>query len=89
MNLTDQEILELTEWCNALVDDRLADKQQALLSEKLASSLEARRFYICYMGQSASLHQYASEMQAEAPDAVVARPRLWQRTGERSVSRPR
>ena len=33
------------------------------------------------MGQSASLHQYASEMQAEAPDAVVARPRLWQRTG--------
>jgi ferric-dicitrate binding protein FerR (iron transport regulator) len=79
MNLTDKDILELNELCNALVDGTLTDSQKSQLSEKLAAAEEARQFYVRFMGLSASLHEYASEMQTEAPDAVVEMPRLWQR----------
>jgi hypothetical protein len=81
MNLTDNEIMELTELCNALVDGALNDAQRARLPTMLAASEEARRYYIRFTGLSASLHQYAGEMQSEAPDVVVEMPRLWQRTG--------
>ncbi len=75
MNLTDAEILELTELCNALADGTLTTEQRARLAEKLAANEEARRFYVRFAGLSASLCQYASEMQSEAPDAAR---RFWQ-----------
>ena len=71
MNLTDREILELNELCGAVVDGTLTDAQRARLSRWLEESEEARRFYVRALGQSASLHTYASEMHAEAPDAPV------------------
>ena len=80
MNLTDKEILELTALANAVVDETLTDAQRARLSEWLGGSEEARRFYVRYVGMSASLFTYASEMQSEAPDALpakVIRPSAW------------
>ena len=71
MNLTDREILELNELCGAVVDGTLTDAQRARLSRWLVDSEDARRYYVCALGQSASLHTYASEMHAEAPDAPV------------------
>ena len=68
MNLTDKEILELTELCSAVVDRGLSESQQERLSHWLATSVAARRFYVRALGLSASLHSYAGEMQAEAPD---------------------
>lgn len=65
MNLTDQEILELTALCDAVVDGTLTDGQQARLTEWLGRSDAARRFYVQFLGLSASLHQYASEMQTQ------------------------
>ena len=69
MNLNDQEILELNELCNGLIDSTLTEAQKVRLSEWLAASEAARRYYIRAMGLSASLYSYASEMQVEAPDA--------------------
>ncbi len=76
MKLTDAEILELNELCGAVVDGTLTDAQKERLSRWLKTSVEARRFYVRALGQSASLHTYASEIHAEAPDGVapVARP---------------
>ena len=71
MNLTDREILELNELCGAVVDGALTDAQRARLASLLRDSEAARRFYVRALGQSASLHTYASEMHAEAPDAPV------------------
>ncbi|SDS00587.1 LamG-like jellyroll fold domain-containing protein [Opitutus sp. GAS368] len=73
MNLTDPEILELNELCNAVIDDTLSDAQRTRLSSWLAASEPARQFYVRALGQSASLHSYASEMHAEAPRAMPAR----------------
>jgi ferric-dicitrate binding protein FerR (iron transport regulator) len=70
MNLTDKDVLELSALCDAVVDGTLTEKQQARLSNWLASSEEARRFYVRALSLSASLYTYASEMQVEAPDAV-------------------
>jgi hypothetical protein len=67
MNLTDREILELNELCNAVVDETLTDAQRARLSAWLTASEPARQYYVRALGQSASLHSYASEMHAEAP----------------------
>ena len=53
MNLTDKEILELTELCNALMDGTLTEAQKAQLSEKLAFSEAARQFYVRFTGLSA------------------------------------
>jgi hypothetical protein len=76
MNLTDREILELNELCNAVVDGTLSEKQNARLAHWLAASVEARRFYVRALGQSASLFSYASEMQTEAGEAVTSRPKI-------------
>ena len=83
MSLTDKEILELNELCNALVEGKLSDEQRSRLSHWLRKTEEARRFYVRYMGLSASIFQYASEMQSETTEAVPRAlsywelPRLW------------
>ena len=80
MNLTDKDILELNELCGAVVDESLTKAQEARLTQWLASSEEARRFYVRALGMSASLYQYASELQTERPDAAAApapKPRRW------------
>ncbi len=77
MNLTDQEILELNELCGAVVDGTLTETQRARLERWLRESEAARHFYVRALGQSASLHTYAAETHAEAPDIARApiRPR--------------
>lgn len=82
MNLSDREILELNELCNAVIDGTLTDAQHARLASWLRDSESARRFYVRALGQSASLHAYASEMHAEAPGtpraiAPFGRKLLW------------
>ena len=72
MNLSDNEILELNELCNALIDGTITEKQKGRLSGWLSSSEEARQFYIRSMGLSASLISYAGEMQTEALDVAAA-----------------
>ncbi len=75
MNFGDHERVELSELCSALVDGTLDTAQRRRLAEMLATSEEARRFYVRAMSLSASLHEYAGEMQAEAPDGVPANER--------------
>ena len=72
MNLTDPEFLELNELCGAVVDGTLTEAQRDRLARWLAESEDVRRHYACALGQSASLHSYAAEMQAEAPEAPVS-----------------
>jgi ferric-dicitrate binding protein FerR (iron transport regulator) len=67
--LTDKEILNLHTLCNAVVDGTITEAQKVELSRWLRTSRSARQLYIRTMGLSASLYSYASEMQAEAPDA--------------------
>jgi hypothetical protein len=78
MNLTDQEILELNQLCAVLVDGTVTMNQKSRLSELLAGSEEARRFYVCAMGLSASLFSYASELQTERADAPAAQEKPFQ-----------
>lgn len=78
MNLTDKEILELNELCSAVVDETLTERQRVRLSDWLAASEEARRYYVRAMALSASLYTCASEMQVEEPDAVVSPLRILQ-----------
>ncbi len=66
MKLTDIEILQIHELCNALVDERLAESQQAQLSQWLDTSEQAREIYFRVMSLSASLAEYASEMQTDS-----------------------
>ena len=75
--MNDNEVLELSELCNAVVDATLTDEQRARLEQWLATSEEARRYYVRALGLSASLFHYASEMQADAPDAVAPPPRFF------------
>lgn len=70
MNLTDTEILELNELCNALMDGTLTESRQVRLSQLLASSAEARQFYVRALGLSASLYHYGGEMQSDEMDAA-------------------
>jgi hypothetical protein len=72
MSLSDKEILELNELCNALIDGAITQKQGARLAQWLRGSVEAREYYVRAMGLSASLISYASELQTEAPEAPVA-----------------
>src|SRR4051812_10403917 len=72
MSLTDREILELNEICNAVIDETLTDTQRTRLSAWLKESEDARQFYVRALGQSASLHEYAGETHAEAPSFDVA-----------------
>ena len=75
MNLTDPEILELNELCNAVIDETLTDTQRTRLTTWLGASEEARQYYVRALGQSASLHTYASEMHAEAPGGPLPKRR--------------
>lgn len=79
--MTDADILELTELCNALADDRLTEPQRARLNEVLATSEEARVFYVRFAGMNASLCDYAGESQADAPappkPKLVRHPMAW------------
>ena len=68
MNFSDDDRLQVSELCGALVDDTIDAAQRNRLAEMLATSEDARRFYVRAMSLSASLHEYAGEMQAEAPD---------------------
>jgi Concanavalin A-like lectin/glucanases superfamily/FecR protein len=82
MNLTDKEILELNALCNALVDESINETQKARLSHWLASSADARKFYIRAMGLSASLFSYAGEMQSQefgrpAPEKIIRLDWVW------------
>jgi len=61
----------VNELCGAVIDGTLTDTQRARLAALLRDSGAARQFYVRALGQSASLHTYASEMHAEAPDAPV------------------
>ena len=71
MNLTDPEVLELNELCGAVVDGTLTEAQRVRLECWLKESDEVRRHYVRALGQSASLHSYAAETHAEAPDRQV------------------
>ncbi len=82
MSFTDQERLELHALCDALVDGVISESQRSRLEQWLATSEDARRCYVRLMALSASLMDYAGEMQAEAPDAKpekgrVIRPAAW------------
>src|SRR5207237_2852601 len=68
MNLSDSEILELNQLCNAVVDGTINDAQKDALSKWLMRSEEARRFYVRVTGLSASLFHYAAELQTGEPD---------------------
>jgi len=76
MKLSDKEILELNELCNALLDGTLSDKQKARLGEFLRASSEACQFYVRVMGLSASLIHYAGEMQTAVPERVAGREKI-------------
>ncbi len=81
MNLTDNEVLELSALCHALVDGNINDPDRVRLERWLAESEEARAYYVRMMGLSASLCSYASEVQSEAPAPVlkskIVRPAAW------------
>lgn len=68
MSLSDKEILDLNELCGAVTDGTLTPAQRDRLARFLRESETARQFYVCAMGQSASLHLYAAEMHADAPE---------------------
>jgi hypothetical protein len=78
MNLSDGDILELNELCNAIVDGTINEKQKAELGHWLSTSEEARQFYVRVTGLSASLYSYAAEMQTGAADgAARGAGRIW------------
>jgi ferric-dicitrate binding protein FerR (iron transport regulator) len=82
MTLGDKETLELNALCGAMVDGSLTDAQRERLAAILRESEAARRFYVRALGQSASLHDYAAEMHADAPEVPrqsrkVIRFSLW------------
>jgi ferric-dicitrate binding protein FerR (iron transport regulator) len=89
MTLSDTDILELNDLCNALVDETITEQQQARLSHWLATSEEARELYVRTMGLSASLHYHAAEMlmgepdeaHAIAPERATASTRSWWMVG--------
>ena len=74
--MSDAELLELTELCNALADARLSDEQQQRLNAWLSRSEEARRFYVRFAGLNASLMDYAAELQSEIAEPAPPKPKL-------------
>ena len=67
MNLTNDQQLQLTALCNALTDDTVSANERERLNAMLRDSEDARRFYVRHAALSASLGEYAAEMQSEAP----------------------
>lgn len=76
MNLTDEMILELSALCNALADGVATEAQRERLAQILSESEAARQFYVRFMSLSASLHDYADEMQTDEAAAPVAHVRI-------------
>ena len=99
MGFDDQDNLELTVLCNALVDETITSDQLSRLQQWLCESEEARRFYVLFMSQDAGLCSYAAEMQTDPADAPLnARPnmeesefgqRLWSRIIKSPIARMR
>ena len=78
--MNDNERVELNELISALVDERATAGERKRLEEMLATSDEARRFYVRSMAMSASLFDRAGEMQGERPEpANVIRFSGWSR----------
>ncbi|CAN5901432.1 hypothetical protein BH11VER1_BH11VER1_11600 [soil metagenome] len=77
MNLSDDQILQLTSLCSLLADDQLSTEDRGLLNALLRESDEARQFYLRYSALSTSLFSYAAEMQSEALPSL---PKKSQRT---------
>ena len=71
MSLSDRELLEVNNLCQALADGAATETQRAELNRWLCDSEDARRFYVRMMAISAGLCDCASEMQAEAPDLQI------------------
>lgn len=77
MNLSDEQQLRLTTLCSALADDTLSQAGRDELNAMLLDSEEARKFYIRHAALSASLGEYAAELQSDAPVPVrKAMPRV-------------
>ena len=87
MSLSDLEIAELEALCSAVVDGSAADDQLARLSHRLSASEDARRYYVRYLGLSASLYDYADPLpssatspssgQKAAPSPARSLKKLW------------
>lgn len=69
MKLSDSDLLELSALCDQLIDGVIEEPGKVRLESMLSESASARRFYVRMLGQSASLFDYAGEMQADAPEA--------------------
>ena len=82
LNLSDPEVLELSALCSALLDGAITDAERARLEAWLADSEAARFYYVRTLALSASLCDYANEMQSEAPDLEtrIIRPPVWRWT---------
>lgn len=71
MKLQDREVLELNQLCGAVIDGVANGTQRTRLAQLLRESEAARRYYVRAMAQSASLHSYAAEAHADAPEVPV------------------
>ncbi|MEI8108002.1 MAG: hypothetical protein WCI46_09305, partial [Verrucomicrobiota bacterium] len=69
MKLSDSDLLELSALCDQLIDGVIEEPGKVRLESMLSESESARQFYVRMLGQSASLFDYAGEMQADAPEA--------------------
>lgn len=67
MSMPDDELLDLNALCSALVDRTIDRAGRERLARMLETSEDARRFYVRAMALSASLHDYAGELQSEEP----------------------
>ena len=72
--MNDNERVELNELISALVDGRASESDHSRLEKMLATSAEARRFYVRSMAMSASLFEHAGEMQGELPEPANVVP---------------
>ena len=78
--MNDNERVELNELISALTDGRASAAELSRLEKMLAASNEARSFYVRAMAMSASLYDYAGEMQSERPEPQnVIRVTGWSR----------
>lgn len=72
MNLSDAEIIEVHELCGALADECITDAQSVRLTALLNASEEARHIYFHAVSLSASLSEYANEMQSDEETVPVS-----------------
>lgn len=77
MKLSDEDIVQLTEWLHALEEGTLEESQRARLEQMLAQNEAARRFYVQRMSLGAALCKFADEAQGSESaesDGVVPQP---------------